>query len=330
MFNYGNNKEAFALDEKIMRSLIDKELLANYDASQGFDLDHLDSFKPACYEQEKKNLKDDPEVNVYEKMIPGPEGAPDIKLRIYEPADRGKELLPCGMFFHGGGFVFGSVLRQNDMCLRFVKNVGMMVVSVEYRLAPEYKAPSPIEDAYAALLWLDKNGADIGADPSRIAITGLSAGGGIVAALALMTRDRKGPKPVLQIPMYAMLDYKADTYSQKAVTSRKVWCYDYSKIGWGAYLDKDKEVDCYASPALAEDLSGLPPVFSFIGTVDPLFDENVEYWTRLMRAGVPVEYHIFPGCYHSFEIAVPDSHYAKMAYELMYSALRRAFGIKED
>lgn len=330
MFNYGNNKEAFALDEKIMRSLIDKELLANYDASQGFDLDHLDSFKPACYEQEKKNLKDDPEVNVYEKMIPGPEGAPDIKLRIYEPADRGKELLPCGMFFHGGGFVFGSVLRQNDMCLRFVKNVGMMVVSVEYRLAPEYKAPSPIEDAYAALLWLDKNGAGIGADPSRIAITGLSAGGGIVAALALMTRDRKGPKPVLQIPMYAMLDYKADTYSQKAVTSRKVWCYDYSKIGWGAYLDKAKEVDCYASPALAEDLSGLPPVFSFIGTVDPLFDENVEYWTRLMRAGVPVEYHIFPGCYHSFEIAVPDSHYAKMAYELMYSALRRAFGIKED
>lgn len=317
------------MDEKIMRSLIDDELLANYDASQGFDLDHLDTFKPACYEQEKNNVKDDPEVNVYEKMIPGPEGAPDIKLRIYEPADRGADLLPCGMFFHGGGFVFGSVLRQNDMCLRFVKNVGMMVVSVEYRLSPEYKAPAPIEDAYTALVWLDENGASIGADSSRIAITGLSAGGGIVAALALMTRDRKGPKPVLQIPMYAMLDYRADTYSQKAVTSRKVWCYDYSKIGWGAYLDKDKEVDCYASPALAEDLGELPPVFSFIGTVDPLFDENVEYWTRLVRAGVPVEYHIFPGCYHSFEIAVPDSHYAKMAYELMYSALRRAFGIKE-
>lgn len=317
------------MDEKTMRALIDEELLANYDASQGFDLDHLDTFKPACYEQEKKNLKDDPAVSVHEKMIPGPEGAPEIKLRIYEPADRGVELLPCAMFFHGGGFVFGSVLRQNDMCLRFVKNVNTMVVSVEYRLAPEYKAPAPIEDAFKAYMWIIENGSSIGIDTTRIAITGLSAGGGITAALSLMIRDRRAPMPVLQIPMYAMLDCHADTYSQKAVTSRKVWCYDYSKIGWGAYLDPDREPDCYDSPALAEDLSGLPPVFSYIGTVDPLLDENIEYWTRLIRAGVPVEYHIFPGCYHSFEIAVPDSKYAKMAYELMYSALRRAFGTEK-
>ena len=316
------------MDENKMRSLIDPELLANYDASPGFDLFHLEKFKKSSYEQEKANLKDDPEVNVYEKMIPGPKGAPDIKLRIYEPAGRGVELLPCGLYFHGGGYVFGSVLRQNDLCVRMAKNVGMMVISVEYRLAPEYKAPAPLEDAYEALVWLDKNGSSIGADPSRIAITGMSAGGGITAALALMTRDRKGPKPVLQVPLYAMLDCRADSVSQKAVTSHKVWCYDYSKIGWGAYLDG--EGPCYISPALAEDLSGLPPVFSYIGTVDPLLDENIEYWTRLIRAGVPVEYHIFPGCYHSFEISVPDSGYAKMAYGLLYNALRKAFGIKED
>lgn len=316
------------MDENKMRSLIDPELLANYDASPGFDLFHLEEFKKSSYEQEKANLKDDPEVNVYEKMIPGPKGAPDIKLRIYEPAGRGVELLPCGLYFHGGGYVFGSVLRQNDLCVRMAKNVGMMVISVEYRLAPEYKAPAPLEDAYEALVWLDKNGSSIGADPSRIAITGMSAGGGITAALALMTRDRKGPKPVLQVPLYAMLDCRADSVSQKAVTSHKVWCYDYSKIGWEAYLDG--EADCYISPALAEDLSGLPPVFSYIGTVDPLLDENIEYWTRLIRAGVPVEYHIFPGCYHSFEISVPDSGYAKMAYGLLYNALRKAFGIKED
>lgn len=316
------------MDENKMRSLIDPELLANYDASPGFDLFHLEEFKKSSYEQEKANLKDDPEVNVYEKMIPGPKGAPDIKLRIYEPAGRGVELLPCGLYFHGGGYVFGSVLRQNDLCVRMAKNVGMMVISVEYRLAPEYKAPAPLEDAYEALVWLDKNGSSIGADPSRIAITGMSAGGGITAALALMTRDRKGPRPVLQVPLYAMLDCRADSVSQNAVTSHKVWCYDYSKIGWGAYLDG--EPDGYISPALAEDLSGLPPVFSYIGTVDPLLDENIEYWTRLIRAGVPVEYHIFPGCYHSFEISVPDSGYAKMAYGLLYNALRKAFGIKED
>ena len=116
------------MDENKMRSLIDPELLANYDASPGFDLFHLEEFKKSSYEQEKANLKDDPEVTVYEKMIPGPKGAPDIKLRIYEPAGRGVELLPCGLYFHGGGYVFGSVLRQNDLCVRMAKNEGMMVI----------------------------------------------------------------------------------------------------------------------------------------------------------------------------------------------------------
>ena len=116
------NTEVLKLEEKLMRSLIDEELLANYDASAGFDLDHLAEFKVSCYEQEKKNLKDDPAVNVYEKMIPGPEGAPDIKLRIYEPADRGADLLPCGMFFHGGG-----------VCVSLLKN----------RTTPTYSAEFP-------------------------------------------------------------------------------------------------------------------------------------------------------------------------------------------
>ena len=330
--NYNKNKkilknksEVFNLDESLMRKLINLELLDNYDASTGFDLENLEDFVPKLTKQEIQALKDDPDVNVYEKTIPGADGATDIKLRIYEPAKKEEGLLPCGLFFHGGGFLFGSVYRQNDMCLRFVKNIKMIVVSVEYRLAPKYKSPAPIEDAYTALLWLDKNGESIGADRKRIAIMGLSAGGCITAALALMARDRKGPKPVIQIPMYAMLDYRADTVSQKAITSRKVWCYDYSKISWAHYLDKTP--DCYDSPSLAQDLSHLPPLFSFIGTLDPFYDENIEYWTRLMRAGVDVEYHIFPGCYHSFEIAVPESHYAKTAYGLIYSALKRAFKI---
>jgi len=315
------------MDEHIMRSRIDKELLDNYDKSAGFDLIHLDTFRPATDKNEIENLVDDPVVHVYEKTIPSPSGAPDIKLRIYEPAERGTELLPCGLFFHGGGFLFGSVYRQNDMCLRYVKNVNMMIISVEYRLAPEYRAPAPIEDAYTALVWLDKYGIDIGADTSKVAIIGLSAGGCVTAALALMTRDRKGPMPVIQIPLYAMLDNSASSLSQHNITSEKVWCYSYSKIAWDMYIDKNIDADYYSAPILAEDLSGLPPVFSYIGTLDPFLDENIEYWSKLIRAGVPVEYHIFPGCYHSFEIAVPESTYSKMAYELTYSALKRAFSI---
>lgn len=315
------------MDEKLMRNRIDKELLDNYDSSIGFDLVHLDTFKPLTDKQEIENLKADTAVHIYEKMIPSPNGAPDIKLRIYEPAQRGTELLPCGLFFHGGGFLFGSVYRQNDMCLRYVKNVNMMIISVEYRLSPEYKAPAPIEDAYTALLWLDKYGIDIGADTSRIAIIGLSAGGCVTAALALMTRDRKGPMPVIQIPLYAMLDNSVDTFSQHAITSEKVWCYSYSKIAWDLYVDKNITLDYYAAPILAEDLSGLPPVFSYIGTLDPFLDENIEYWNKLIKAGISVEYHIFPGCYHSFEVAVPESAYGKIAYELTYAALKRAFNI---
>ena len=127
------------MDESLMRKLINLELLDNYDASTGFDLENLEDFVPKLTKQEIQALKDDPDVNVYEKTIPGADGATDIKLRIYEPAKKEEGLLPCGLFFHGGGFLFGSVYRQNDMCLRFVKNIKMIVVSVEYRLEPKYK-----------------------------------------------------------------------------------------------------------------------------------------------------------------------------------------------
>ena len=308
----------------ILRERIHPELLAWYDASPGFDFEHLETFVPQANAAELAALREDPDVHVYEQIIPGSFDHPDLKIRIYEPTGR-KELLPASLFFHGGGFLFGSVYRQERMCQGYVKNVGCIMVSVEYRLAPKWKYPAPIEDGYAALEWVYAHGAEIGVDHSRLALCGLSAGGTIVAAVALLARDRKGPPLRLQMPLYAELDCRMSYPSCREITSYKVWCYANNRTSWNQYLDPDREVDGYASPGLCEDLSGLPPLFSYIGQLDPGRDENIAFWTRMMQAGVDVEYHVFPGCYHCFELGSPNAAYSKNAYALSYAALKRAF-----
>jgi len=310
--------------EDSLRGQIDPELLAFYDGSEGFDFDQLDDFVAKMNAMELQNLREDPEVHTYEKIIPGPLGAPDVKLRIYEPAGR-ETLCPGLLFFHGGGFLFGSVYRQEALCQRYVKNVGCVVISVEYRLAPSWKAPAPVEDGYSALCWVSDHGEEIGVDATRLALAGLSAGGTIVSALSMMTRDRKGPRPLLQLPLYAELDWRLKTPSSRAITSYKVWCYENNKTSWDLYLGEDKAVDYYDSPSLCEKLADLPPLFSYVGALDPVRDENIEFWTRMLQAGIPVEYHVFPGAYHCFELGTPEAASSKMAYELTYAALKRAF-----
>ena len=308
-----------------LRDRIDPELLDFYDASKGFDFDHLEDFVSRMNAMELLSLQEDSLVSTSELEIPGPDGAPPIKLRIYSPANAGEELLPGLMFFHGGGFLFGTVYRQEALCQKFVKNTNCVVISVEYRLAPKWRAPAPVEDGYAALCWLSQEGEKIGVDGSRIALSGLSAGGTIVAALSLMTRDRGGPKPIFQMPLYGEMDWRLLTDSSREITSPKVWCRENNQASWDLYLGEDKAVTYYDSPALCEDLSNLPPAFSFVGGLDPVRDENLAFWQQLMAAGVPVEGHVFPGCFHCFELANPEAAVSKKAYDLMYAALKSAF-----
>lgn len=150
-----------------------------------------------------------------------------------------------------------------------MKHVGCVVISVEYRLAPQAKAPAPVEDGYAALCWVYDHGADIGVDKNRLALSGLSAGGTIVAALSMMTRDRKGPRPLLQLPLYGEMDWKLQTASVREFTSPKVWSYQNNKTSWELYLDLEKKPHYYDSPALCEELSDLPPVVFLCGGVGP-------------------------------------------------------------
>ena len=307
------------------RDRIQPQLRDWYDASAGFDFEHLEEFVPKCNAAELANLREDPQVKAWDQMIPGPDGAPQVKIRVYAPSQREKAPLPCLFFYHGGGFLFGTVYRQEDLCQRYVKHVGCVVVSVEYRLAPQWKMPAPLEDCYAALLWVWTNHQTLGVDPDRLAVAGLSAGGNLAAAVALLARDRKGPRLCLQVPLYGELDCRLETPSSQEITDRKVWCRDNCRISWDKVLSPGHMPTQYESPALAKDLGGLPPLFSFIGQLDPGRDENLTYWSRLMAAGVPVECHVFPGCYHCFELSVPEAEVSKQAYELTYAALRRAF-----
>ena len=127
----------------------------------------------------------------------------------------------------------------------------------------------------------------------------------------------------------AELDYTLDTPSAREITDTKVWCRDNCEKSWDKVLSPGKLPSPFESPALAKDLTGLPPLFSYIGQLDPGRDENIAYWTRLMDAGVACEYHVFPGCYHCFELSVPDADFSKVAYELTYAALKRAFGVED-
>ena len=220
----------------IFQDRIHPQLRAWYDASAGFDFDHLETFVPQCNAAELANLKEDPAVSARDVMVPGPKNAPDVKVRIYTPNPRPSEPLPCLFFYHGGGYLFGSVYRQEALCQRYVKQVGCVVISVEYRLAPQWKMPAPLQDCYAALIWAYENHAELGIDPDRLAVSGLSAGGGLAAGVALMARDLKGPALCLQMPLYAELDYRLDSPSSQEITDPKVWCRDNCEKSWAKVL----------------------------------------------------------------------------------------------
>jgi acetyl esterase/lipase len=246
----------------------------------------------------------DPDVVISNKMIPGAPGDPDVRVRVYEPKQK-QEAVPGVLYIHGGGYIVGEPTMTDGSCVRLVKEVGCVVVSVDYRLAPETPYPGPLEDCYAALKWMADNAIELGLDLGRLAICGGSAGGGLTAGLALLARDRGYPKLAFQAPLYPMIDDRNITPSSYEFTDRRLWNRDKNEFGWRAYLGDlygRDDVPIYAAPARAQDLSGLPPTYTFVGELDLFRDETTDYISRLAQAGVTVEYHIYPGCTHGFDM----------------------------
>jgi acetyl esterase/lipase len=249
------------------------------------------------------------EVTFEDRSVPGPTSAPDVPVRIYSPAHR-TELLPGLLYIHGGGFTLGNLDTEHTACLHIVEKVNCVVVSVDYRLAPEHPFPAALEDCYTALQWMATHAESLGIDPSRIGVRGASAGGGLCAAVALMARDRKEVKLIFQMPLCGCLDDRHITpSSHQMAADEMMWGRSASLKGWAAYLGANLQGDVspYAAPARAEDLSGLPPAYLMVGELDLMRDENIEYAMRLMQAGVPTELHVYPGAFHGFEGLVPNA-----------------------
>lgn len=257
-----------------------------------------------------------------DRTIPGPEGEPDISVRITRPKNA-DAVLPGIYFIHGGGMVLGDVEGENVGATTISEQVNAVVVSVEYRLAPENPYPAPVEDCYAGLVWMAEHAAELGIDPARIALYGGSAGGGLVLATALLVRDRKGPKVAFQMPIYPMIDDRNETASSHEISDVGIWDRSANIEAWQWYLGGN-DADEYAAPARAQDLSGLPPTFIDVGTVDMFRDEDIVFANRLMQAGVPTELHINPGSYHASEIFAPEAELSRRIWAMRLDALRRA------
>jgi acetyl esterase/lipase len=235
-------------------------------------------------------------------------GDPAVPVRVHRAADV-SGALPCVYSIHGGGYVLGSYTMDDAAFDSWCPKLGIVGVSVEYRLAPETPYPGPLEDCYTGLKWVYDHADELGVDRDRIGISGISAGGGLAAALGLLARDRGEVPLAFQLLNCPMLDDRQQTASSQ-LDGLAVWSRDTNTFGWRCYLGDlygTDEVPYTAAPARCQDLSGLPPAFVSVGTVDGFRDEDIDYAVRLNQAGVPCELHVYPGASHGYQIAVDSA-----------------------
>ncbi len=238
-------------------------------------------------------------AEVRDLSAPGPDGN-SVAVRVYRPT--AEDDLPVLMYFHGGGHVMGDIEVADKPCRQLANVTGCVVVSVDYRLAPEHRAPAGAEDCYAVTRWAAANGPLIGADPARLGVSGDSAGGGLAASVALMARDRGGPALDLQILIYPMADLSGSGYPSR-VENAEGYLLTSRALEWfnTQLLDKAEDIsNPYVSPASATDLAGLPRAVVVTAGYDPMRDEGNAYASRLSAAGVPVLHLENPSMIHGF------------------------------
>ena len=242
-----------------------------------------------------------------------------VSVRLHRPAGISSPG-PALLWIHGGGYVIGDAAQDDDLCRRFAEKLGATVAAVNYRLAPQHSYPVPLEDCYAALSWLTGLPS---VDPDRVAIGGASAGGGLAASLALLTRDRGEIPLVAQLLVYPMLDDRTVGRADLDNPGHRVWNQTSNRFGWQAYLgDADPNV---AVPARRDDLAGLPPAWVGVGTLDLFHDEDLAYAQRLQGAGVPCEVTVVPGAFHGFDGIAPNADVSQRFFASQCALLRNAY-----
>jgi acetyl esterase len=263
----------------------------------------------------------EPVPAVDDRTIPGPDGP--IPIRVYTPP--GPAPHPILVYFHGGGWVIGDLETVDATCRALCNRSGCLVVSVDYRLAPEHKFPAAVRDAYAATAWVAAEGGALGGDVRRLAVGGDSAGGNLAAAVALMARDRGGPTLRFQLLVYPVTDYAFDTLSYRQNGSDYFLTTDMMRWFWNHYLRTEADAQSpYCCPLKVNNLSGLPPALVITAEFDPLRDEGEAYAEKLRRYGVPVTTRRYGGMIHGFFTLTPFMRPAYEAFDLAGQALRSA------
>lgn len=272
-------------------------------------------------------------LDIEDRLVPGWESDPEVPVRVYRPkAVAPGSTVPGILLIHGGGFVVGSVEAEHMGAVLTAANLGAVLVSVEYRLAPEHPYPAGLHDCYAALSFLHAEAAALGIDPVRIALLGTSAGGGLAAATALLARDRGGPPVCFQMLHIPELDDRLETPSMEQFVDSPVWNRPLAVKSWEYYLGDlsgTDDVPVYAAPARASDLSALPPAYVSTAENDPLRDEGIAYALAMLRAGVSVELHQFPGTFHGSALVTSAAVSRRAAQEATF-VLRRALGLADS
>jgi len=264
----------------------------------------------------------EPVAKVEDRSIPGPESK--IPVRIYAPEGHGP--LPVLVFYHGGGWVIGSLDSHDALCRKLTNAAGCVVVSVDYRLAPEAKFPAAAEDCYAATLWVAENAAALGCDPKRIAVGGDSAGGNLAAVVPLMARDRGKPAIAYQVLMYPVTDGSLETGSMRELAEGYFLTHGAMVWFWNHYVRDSKDRSHpYAAPINATELRGLPPALIITAEYDPLRDEGEAYAAKLREAGVPVTCTRYDGTIHGFVSLADNLDQGKKALAQVVTGLKAAF-----
>ncbi len=245
-------------------------------------------------------------------------------VRVYQQ----KNTTPRGalLWIHGGGYVMGNAATNDRECIRYMEEAGVIVFSVDYRLAPKYPFPLPLDDCFNAWQFIVTNAQEFGIDPQNIAIAGQSAGGGLAAGLCQRIRDLGGIQPVCQVLYYPMMDDRTGANKGLDAIAHRLWNNKSNRAGWGFYLGQPagtKDLPPYAAPARCENLSGLPPVWLGVGTLDLFYEEDKLYVERLKQAGVPCEYLEVDAAPHGFDLLVPDAELSKHTWAHQLEFLKK-------
>lgn len=259
--------------------------------------------------------------------VPSAEAGIEVPIRIYRPSGAAGPL-PAIVWMHPGGFVIGSIEMDDLMAAQLAKDVGCAVVSVAYRLAPEHPYPAALEDCRGVLAWAGTNAAEQGLDAARIAIGGSSGGAGIAAGLALKARDEGGIQPCFQLLIYPCINDRNIEQVSDSVPENLFWSRESTLIGWNAYLagrQGQPGVEAYAAPYRAEDLTGLPPAYIAVGSLDMFCGDCLDYASRLIEAGVDSEVHVYAGAFHAFDAFAPMAAVSQRFVVGRNAALQRAF-----